>query len=293
MNTPGGKRFTVASGKPATRMLAGLWVYALGSIATGIVDLIFGDFESAHQPIQAFGDHIPGREILAYVAALCLVGGGAALLWRKTTRIGAAVLAGIYSIFVIFWFPRLYTAPHALGFNVPVIVGLVVGVAQQLILVAAAMTFFLRLNEADSTSRLGVRRAVRYIFGLSSVAFGLAHLTALPLVAKMIPTWMPFSGEFWSIATGIAFMAAGIAIMAAILDVIAARLLALMLFIFSVLVLGPGAIARPRNQIPWGSNAYNITAVGAVWILADLLAITGRKRTRSREQLRVENGREK
>ncbi len=145
------------------------------------------------------------------------------------------------------------------------------------------MTLFLRL-ETDSTRLSGVRRVVRYIFGLSSVAFGLAHLTALPLVAKMIPVWMPFSGEFWSIATGIAFMAAGVAILTATLDVIAARLLALMLFIFSVLVLGPGAIARPHNQVPWGSNAYNITAVGAVWILADLLAITGRTRTRGREQ---------
>ncbi|MDQ2776960.1 MAG: hypothetical protein M3Y57_18870 [Acidobacteriota bacterium] len=36
-------------------------VYAAGSIATGVVDLIWGDFEAAHQPIQAFSDHIPDR----------------------------------------------------------------------------------------------------------------------------------------------------------------------------------------------------------------------------------------
>lgn len=28
--------------------------------------------EPAHQPIQAFGDHIPGQEILAYIAAAWL-----------------------------------------------------------------------------------------------------------------------------------------------------------------------------------------------------------------------------
>src|SRR3954469_14087330 len=65
------------------RVRGGIYLFAAGSIAAGILDLIWGDFEAAHQPIQALGDHIPGREILAYIAAIWLVGGGGATLWRE------------------------------------------------------------------------------------------------------------------------------------------------------------------------------------------------------------------
>jgi hypothetical protein len=44
-------------------MRVGLTVYGLASAAAGIMDLVWSDFDQAHQPIQAFGDHIPGREI--------------------------------------------------------------------------------------------------------------------------------------------------------------------------------------------------------------------------------------
>lgn len=61
-------------------MRAGIYMYSAGSIAAGIPDLIWGDFEPAHQPIQAFGDNIPGRQLLAYIAAIWLIAGGAAML---------------------------------------------------------------------------------------------------------------------------------------------------------------------------------------------------------------------
>ena len=99
----------------------------------------------------------------------------------------------------------------------------------------------------------------------------------------MVPKWMPGSGSFWAILTGIAFVLAGVAILSEILDVLATRLLALMLFVFSLLVLAPGPLAHPRNHIAWGSNAYNLAAVGAVWIFAEMLA------TRRREGAKCED----
>jgi hypothetical protein len=65
---------------------------------------------------------------------------------------------------------------------------------------------------------------------------------------------------------------AGLAILSGILDALAARLLALMLLIFSALVLAPMVFAYPHNHIAWGGNAYNLAAVGAAWILADWLS---------------------
>jgi uncharacterized membrane protein YphA (DoxX/SURF4 family) len=80
---------------------------------------------------------------------------------------------------------------------------------------------------------------------------------------------MPLEGEFWAILTGIAFVLAGIAMLSGILDVLAARLLALMLLVVSALVLTPGPFAHPRNHVAWGSNAYNLSAVGAVRMFAE------------------------
>lgn len=259
-------------------MRAGVYLYAAGSIAAGILDLIWREFEAAHQPIQALGDHIPGREILACIAAIWLIAGGAAILWKRTVREGAWALAVIYFLFAAFWLPRFYTAPHALGFSIPLLIGLGVGVAQQLILVAAAAIIYASQRNGNSGWLSSAPSLTRWIFGLSSIDFGLAHVTSVGQVAPMVPQWMPFGGNFWAILTGIAFVLAGVAIVSRILDVLAARLLALMLLVFSVLVLAPRAIASAGNHIAWGSNAYNLAAVGAVWIFSEWIATRRQER---------------
>ena len=263
-------------------MRGGLYLYAAGSIAAGIFDLIWRDFEAAHQPIQALGDHIPGRAILASTAAVWLIGGGAAILSRRLARAGALALAAIYMIFAVFWLPRFYTAIHLMGFTVPLVIGLLAGVCQQLILVfdqsqqtptaAAAGIVHASFVGNDFTQKKRAHLLARWTFGLSSIVFGLAHLTGLPQVSAMVPQWMPLGGNFWATLTGIAFVVAGIAMLLRILDVLAARLLALMLFVFTVLVLAPAPLARPNDHVAWGSNAYNLAAVGAVAIFAELLA---------------------
>ena len=116
----------------------GVYVFGLASVAAGIMDLVWGEFEAAHQPIHALSDHIPGVTILAYIAAVWLITGGAAILWRATARAGAAALAIIYFIFGAFLFPRFYTAPHFLGHHPGVYIGVLAAVGQQLVLVVAA-----------------------------------------------------------------------------------------------------------------------------------------------------------
>ena len=258
------------------QMRCGLYLYAAGSTAAGILNLIWGDFEQAHQPIQALSDYIPGRAALATIAGIWLIGGGAAMLSQRLARAGALALAAIYLIFAIFWLPRFYTAIRLMGFTIPLVSGLLAGVGQQLILVAAAGIVHASPVENDFRSTSRVPLLARWTFGLSSIAFGLVHLTGVPQVAAMVPKWMPFGGNVWAILTGVAFVAAGVAILSRILDVLAARLLALMLFLFGVLVLAPAPLARTHDHVAWGSNAYNLAAVGAVAIFAESIAIARR-----------------
>lgn len=202
-------------------------MYGMAAIAAGIINLAWGDFEAAHQPIQAFGDHIPGCQIFAYIIAVVLVAGGAAILWRAIARARAAALAVVYFIFAVFWLPRFYTAPHVLGFRISAFIGVLGGVAQQLILVAAAIIVPASLAMRGSWPQKATLIA-GWIFGLCSVDFGLAHLTGVQGTAIFVPKWMPLGGDVWAIVTVICFVLAGIAIVSGILDVLAARLLALM-----------------------------------------------------------------
>jgi uncharacterized membrane protein len=265
-------------------MKLGAYVYGLAAIATGVIDIVWGGFESAHQPIQAFGDNVPGQRILAYIIGAAFVAGGAAVLSPRTARIGSIVLAIVYAIFTIFWLPRLYTAPHFLGFHAGVIVSVLGGVCQQLILVAAAWLIY-EYTLQPAPLRRGASLIVRWVFGLSSIDFGLAHLTGISTTAALVPKWLPFGQDFWVVLTGIAFVLAGVAIVTEIWDVAAARLLASMLLVFSAFALAPGIIAYPHNQIPWGSNAYNIAAVAAVWIFASCIAVGRRQTARVNEAL--------
>ena len=252
----------------------GVYTYGLATAAAGTMDLIWGDFEPAHQPIQAFGDHIPGRAIFAYIVALWMVAGGAAMLWRWTARIGGAAIALVYLIFAIFWLPRLYTAPHVLGFRTAVLVGVLAGLFQQLILVVPGVFVYASLATRGRSLQQKSIVVAGWTFGLGSILFGWAHLTHLTrvrVVAPMVPTWMPLGREFWAILTGICFVLAGLAILTGILDVLAMRLFSLMLLVFSALVLAPRVFVFPYNHVTWGSNAYNLAAVGAAWTIADAM----------------------
>lgn len=244
-------------------MTLGRVVLALAAIATGVVDIIWKGFEPAHQPIQAFGDNLPGQQIFAYVIAVSLIVGGGAILRPQWIKFGAIVLAVVYAIFAIFWLPRLYTAPHALGWRIDVVISILAGICQQLIVVAAALLLFGRQR--------GVT-AAQWIFGVSSIVFGLAHLLSISASTGLVPKWLPPNQSFWVALTGAAFVLAGIAILTKIRDVPAARLLALMLFIFSLLALLPVLFAYPHSQIAWGSNAYNLAAVASVVIFAASIA---------------------
>jgi uncharacterized membrane protein YphA (DoxX/SURF4 family) len=249
----------------------GVYVYGMATVAAGIFDLVWGDFDASHQPIQAFGDHIPGRELFAYITAIWMIAGGVAILRRRTAQAGGAALAVIYFVFAVFWLPRFYTAPHVLGIRIPVYIGVLGGLGTQLVVAAAGALVYASLA-THSSSRPRTILVARWIFGLCSIDFGLAHLTDVTDNVVYVPKWMPLGGEFWVIVTGICFVLAGLAILSGILDVLAARLLALMLLIFSVVKLVPMIFAFPHRHDVWGGNAYNLAAVAAAWILADSIA---------------------
>jgi len=249
----------------------GVWLLAFATVTAGAFDLMWRGFDSAHQPIQAFGDNIPGREVMAYITGVWMIAAGVAILWRRSAKAGAVALALIYLVFTIFWLPRFYNAPHYLGFHISVLVGVFAGFGSQLIVVGAGALLY------ASRSPRGVLwpRTIlfaRWVFGICAIDFGLSHLTNIQANFVYVPKWMPLGSEFWVVVTGICFVLAGIAMLSGVLDVLAARLLALMFLAFNAIALPQFIFAQPRDHVPWGGYAYNLAAVAASWILADALA---------------------
>ena len=259
------------------QMKIGVWFYGLGTALTGILDIAWGDFDASHQPIQTLGKNFPGQHLLAYVAGAWLVAAGLAILWRRSARMGAAACAIAYLIFVALWLPRYYTAIHALGWRIDVLLGVSFGLGQQLMLIAPAALVYVsnvsNFSSAATDSLLQARAtiAARWMLGLPPIFFGLLHLVGIRVFATIVPHWMSF-GYFWAGLTGIAFFLAGCAICSGIMDLMAARLLALMLLLFEGFVEIPPIFIRLHDQRTWGAAVYNVAAIGACWIFAEFLA---------------------
>ena len=253
------------------QMKVGIWFYGLGTVLTGIVNIVWGSFDASHQPIQALSRNFPGEHILAYVAGAWLVAAGLAILWQRSARIGAAASAIAYLIFAALWLARYYAGIHALGWRIDVLLGVTFGLAQQLMLIAPIA--FVYASTASSNSLLQKRAviAARWMLGLPPVIFGIFHVIGIRVFASIVPHWMSF-GYFWAALTGIAFFLAGCAICSGIMDILAARLLALMLLLFEGFVEIPPISSRLHNQPTWGAAVYNLTAIGACWIFAEFLA---------------------
>lgn len=249
-------------------MKLGIVVYGLAAVASGIVDIVWGQFEGAHQPLQAWGDNIPGSRIFAYVVAVALVLGVAAVLRLRTRALGAITIAFAYALFAIFWLPRFVTAPRVLGQHAGVYIGVFGGVCQELVVVAAAMLIYATTLPAGSAAAPRLGAWARWTFGIGAIAFGLTHLTGVAVAERSVPDWMPLGREFWVFFTGVAFVLAGVAFLTRVTDVLAARLLALMLLVFSAFSLLPLIFEYPHNQIAWGANAYNFEVAASAWILA-------------------------
>jgi uncharacterized membrane protein YphA (DoxX/SURF4 family) len=256
----------------------GLYLYAFGSFAAGVFDLIWRNFDTAHQPLQAWGDNIPGASVYACIIGVGMVTGALALLWRRSQPTGGVLLAAIYFVFALFWLPRFYTAPHYFGIRIPVYIGVFSGVGIELIAVAAGVLVWASPGEHDATRSRAVL-AMRWVFGICAIDFGLQHLTNINQNLEYVPKWLPPGAEFWVIVTGVCFVLAGLAILTGILDVLAAWLLGLMFLIFNLTILPTYILADPKDHAAWGGNAYNLAAVGSAWILAGALTLHQKSET--------------
>lgn len=245
---------------PYSRVLSnlGIHVYGFAAVAIGIIGLVWRDFSTVWQPVPA---DVPHRTALAYVVAVCLIAGGAAIQRRPTAQTGVLLLTILYFMSALLWLPRVIGYPQ--------MIGTWLGFAEQFALVAAGVVGYASLAPPGAPWKVKTVRVSRLLFGLCVVVFALAHFLALKETAGMVPKWIPPGQRFWAIATGMAHLLAGIAILTGILAGTAARLFTAMLLGFGVLVWLPSLFGPGDAHVMWGGNAINLALAGAAWIISD------------------------
>ena len=267
-------------------MKIAIYLYGLATVAFGVLDLIWGNFDRAHQPVQSLVTNHSAQQLLAYIAAVSMIGAGLAMLWRRSARMGAAASAIVYSIFVACWLLRFGTAIHAAGWRMTVIFGILFSISEAVFLIAPAVILCVSIANDNPVLEERAAFAARWMLGLPPIFFGLAHLMGLRFFATLVPHWLPFRTA-WAALTGIAFVMAGIAICLRRADVLAARLLALMLLVFEFLVEIPPVFVRLHSEETWGAAVYNLVAIGGLWIFAEFTV--SRRQADSREARRAEH----
>ena len=241
----------------------GRHIYGFGAIAYGVIAFAMHDLYNWYQlPVL---ENILHGEILAYIAGVILIVGGAAIQWQKTMKLGALILGTIALLFSLLWLTLVIEEPlNFAGWG---------NFFEHFSLVSGALIIYASTvkNNLEYAARIS---SIGYIiFGISVISFALYQLFYLPYTASLVPKWVPPGQMFWAITTTIAFALAAFAILSGRSALLASRLLTVMLFLFGLMVFTPGSFVDPHNLSNWTEIASNLSIMGAAWIVVDYLNI--------------------
>lgn len=232
-------------------------------IALALLGLAYGDFALQWQPVDA---SLPGRDVLAYAAAIIMLAGGIGLLFERTAALSARVLFPYLLLWLVLKLRGIIAAPLMegtwLGFG-----EIAVLASGGWVLFARAMTLPKHAKFRFMTGDRGVRIA-QLFFGFWVIPIGISHFMYVGQTAALVPAWLPFRAG-WAYLTGAGHIAAGIGVLFSIRPRLAARLEAAMIGVFTILVWVPQVISRPEVRINWTAMIISLAITAGAWVLAE------------------------
>lgn len=239
-------------------------VFAATLIVLGISSLIQGDFAPVWQPVPK---GMPAREALVYFSALISLACGVGLLWQRTAAFAARVLV----VYVFLWL-LLFKARFI--FAAPMTAVSYETTGETAVILAGAWVLYAWFAGDWDRQRLGFAtgdkglRIARTIYGLSMIAFGVAHFAYAKLTASLVPGWLP-SPMTWAYLTGATYIAAGVSVLVGVYARWAAALSALQIGLFTLLVWVPRVAAGNIEASQWGEFVVSWVLTAAAWVVAD------------------------
>jgi len=247
-----------ATAAAGVRWRPGRIVLGAAAVLCGVIALMWYDADTWQTVRQIwklpFGRMIGGGLMILQTA------GGIGILYPRSARPAAMVLAVVYFLFSLACVPGIVAAPavyvHYGSFF------------EQFALLSGAAALY-ATTEANAARAAAFGRMARLGLGACAISFTLSQIFYLRLTAGLVPKWIPPSQMFWAILTTAAFGLAAIAIVMNRQARLAIRLLTLMLALFGVLVWIPLLIAHPEEHGNWSEFGLTFLITGAAWVVGD------------------------
>lgn len=245
-----------------------------GQFLFGIAIVAFGveNFFCAHLGLEVRGvPWFSTNLFVAYLTGIFLVAAGLSVMANVQAR-GTATLLGFLFLFyvLVLELPQVAAKPMGISLRTVFFEALAMG--------SSAWTLAAALPSGGSGSRPrggildNLIRSGPYLFGISSVVFGIDHFLVLDVIASLVPPWLP-GHLFWAYLTGTAFVAAGISIVIKRMDQLAAFMLGTMFALWFLILHSPRSVSatlshNPNIQNEWSSAFIALGMCGGCWIVA-------------------------
>jgi hypothetical protein len=193
------------------------------------------------------------------------------ILFNLKARLTAILLGILFLIYTLFFeLPMVVARPMDLGVRSVFFEGLALG--SSALTLAATLSARGRPVQAWEGFLDKFTESGPYLFGISSIVFGVDHFLILAFIASLVPAWMPWH-MFWAYLTGAGFVAAGISIVLRKLDQWGAFWLGTMFLLWFLLLHAPRVLVAFRSHDPnapaeWSSAFIALGMCGGSWIVA-------------------------
>lgn len=239
--------------------LYGRILFGASAILFGVIALLWHDPDTWQTLSQLW--KLPLGSVIGAVLMVAVIFGGLAMLLPRTAHLASIILAAVFALFSLACVPAIIRAP-----GVYYVYG---SFFEQFSILSGAIAVF-TATEATPARAVVSARFARICFGLSAVSFTLSQIIYPRVTADLVPKWIPPNQMFWAVLTTIAFALAAIAILINRKAQLAARLLAVMLAIFAILVWIPRLVAHPQAHGNWSEFALTLLITAAAWMVSEL-----------------------
>ncbi|MES1217616.1 MAG: hypothetical protein ABUT20_19060, partial [Bacteroidota bacterium] len=206
-------------------------LFAIATIAFGLLELITGDFNKGLLPVPAF---IPERSILVYCSGVILVILGTCVLVKKW-RIAAAISLGVvYLIFFVFL--------HLIKLSADIYDGGEWTATFEVLLLCCGA--FLISGKFSTVTR--------YALSICFLVFAILHFKYGEYISTLIPSWVP-GKLFLAYFIGVGFLLTAVSIMINVMIQISTILIGIMFLIWVIILHIPRAAAAANSEPEWTS----------------------------------------
>jgi uncharacterized membrane protein YphA (DoxX/SURF4 family) len=244
----------------------GQLLFGIAIAAFGVENLICARLGLAVRGVPWF----PVNPFLACLTGIALLVAGVSIVANVQARLTATLLGILFLSYALFLeAPKVAAKPMNMSVRTVFF--------ETLSMCAFALMLAGILHAGVSSRRWGsllnmLFKSGPYLFGASSVVFGIDHFLGLAFTASLVPSWM-HGGRFWVFFTGATFVAAGISIATKWMDQWAAFLLGTMFLLWFLLLHSPRVVAAFRSHNPnapneWSSAFIALGMCGGSWICA-------------------------